>query len=198
MLFTIIQFIKHLISGHDIKGISTRTRLSIGLVFGVILLEIAVYSIFWDTFPDLIDFDYDFDGNPNGTIPKQFIWYNLLFQIGVFILNFLIKYLLYKTRFIQKLIYDRENKYIELIDRRITMFTWETVMLFVTTEEGYIFGLLNFIPPVSDNLVTAIYFFWLILLLIELPYDIKFLKKEHLRSLIEPDQIISPENKSVI
>ncbi len=196
MFFSAIQFLKHLISGHEASGIKYRRRMSLALVFSVLAIEIAVYSIFWDSFPDLVDFDYDFDGKPNDSIEKNWIWYNVLFQIGVFVFSFLIKYLLCKTRFIHRLLYDRENSYIEIIDRRITLFTWETVMLFVTTEESYIFGLLKFVPPISDNLVTAVYFFWLILLILELPYDIKILKKEYFKNLIEQDQSLSSENKA--
>lgn len=57
------------------------------------------------------------------------------------------------------------------------MFAWETVMLFVTTEQGYIFALTGIMGDrMCDNVVTLIFLFWQILLIIEFRSDLKVLK----------------------
>ena len=57
------------------------------------------------------------------------------------------------------------------------MFAWETAMLFVTTEQCYIFALLDIIESrMCDDVVTIIFLFWQIVLIIEFWTDIKALK----------------------
>jgi hypothetical protein len=59
------------------------------------------------------------------------------------------------------------------------MFAWETAMLFVTTEQGYIFALIDIVKDhMCDDIVTAIFLFWQILLVFELLSDLKILKKQ--------------------
>ena len=77
-----IQFIKLFISGNTLKGIRFRTTLSIILTFSVLIIEIAMYCIHWDTIPNMIQYDYDFSGTPNNICEKKWIWYNLCLQIS--------------------------------------------------------------------------------------------------------------------
>jgi len=57
------------------------------------------------------------------------------------------------------------------------MFAWETAMLFVTTEQGYIFALIGIIESrMCDDIVTLIFLFWQIILIIEFRSDLKVLK----------------------
>ena len=57
----------------------------------------------------------------------------------------MIKHLVYKTKRVRNIVYDEKGKIIPIIDKRFTMFAWETAMLFVTTEQGYIFSLVDII-----------------------------------------------------
>ena len=57
------------------------------------------------------------------------------------------------------------------------MFAWETAMLFVTSEQGYIFALTDIIENrMCDDIVTIIFLFWLIVLIFEFRSDLKVLK----------------------
>jgi hypothetical protein len=63
------------------------------------------------------------------------------------------------------------------MDKRFSMFAWETAMLFVTTEQGYIFALIDMIENrMCDDVVTMIFLFWLTVLFIEFRSDLKALK----------------------
>ena len=63
------------------------------------------------------------------------------------------------------------------MDKRFSMFAWETAMLFVTTEQGYIFALIDIIKDrMCDDIVTMIFLFWQIILIIEFRSDLKVLK----------------------
>ena len=172
-----IQFIKLFISGNTLRGIKFRTILSIILTFSVLIIEIAMYNIYWDSIPDMIKYDYDFSGQPNSICEKKCIWYNILLQIFICAFVFLIKYFAYKTKRIRQIVYDENNKLIPIINKRFSMFAWETVMLFVTTEQGYIFALTDIIENrMCDDIVTMIFIFWLTILIIEFRYDLKALK----------------------
>lgn len=176
---SIIQFIKLFISGSTLQGIRFRTILSIILTFVVLAIEIVVYYIRWDSIPDMIQYDYDFSGVPNNICEKKCIWYNLLLQIFICIFVFVIKYLSYKTKRVRKIVYDENNKLIPIMDKRFSMFAWETAMLFVTTEQGYIFALTDIIgSKMCDDIVTAIFLFWQIVLIIEFRSDLKKLKAD--------------------
>lgn len=173
-----LQFIKLFISGNTLKGIRFRTTLSIILTFSVLIIEIAMYYIHWNSIPDMIQYDYDFSGTPNNICEKICIWYNLCLQIFICTLVFIIKYLSYKTKRIHRLVYDENNNLIPIIDKRFSMFAWEIAMLFVTTEQGYIFALIDIIKDrMCDDIVTVIFLFWLVILIIEFRSDLKVLKK---------------------
>lgn len=63
------------------------------------------------------------------------------------------------------------------MNERFSMLACEIAMLFVTTEQGYIFALIDIIKDrTCDDIVTAIFLFWLIILIIEFRSDIKVLK----------------------
>ena len=172
-----IQFIKLLISGSTLKGIKFRTVLSIILTFSVLIIEIGIYLMYWDLIPDMIKYDYDFSGLPNNICEKKCIWYNLLLQILILALVFIIKYLSYKTKRVHNIVYDENNNLIPIIDKRFSMFAWETAMLFVTTEQGYIFALLDIIENrMCDDIVTLIFLFWQTILIIEFRSDLRVLK----------------------
>ena len=172
-----IQFIKMFISGNTLKGIKFRTLLAIVLTFSVLIIEVAMYYIYWDSIPDMIKYDYDFSGIPNNICEKNCVWYNLLLQIFICALVFIIKYLSYKTKRIYNIVYDENNNLIPLIDKRFLMFAWETAMLFVTTEQCYIFALTDIIESkMCDDIVTLIFLFWQIILIIEFRSDLKVLK----------------------
>ena len=174
-----IQFIKRFITGNNPQGIKFRTILSIVLTFSVLIIEIAMYCIYWDSIPDMIKYDYDFSGVPNNICEKKWIWYNLLLQIIICVFVFIIKYLSYKTKRIRSIVYDENNNLIPIIDKRFSMFAWETAMLFVTTEQGYIFALIDIIEDrMCDDIVTLIFLFWQIILIIEFRSDLKALKKQ--------------------
>ncbi|MBP5352348.1 MAG: hypothetical protein J6Y91_01110 [Alphaproteobacteria bacterium] len=172
-----IQFIKLFISGNTLKGIKFRTVLSIILTFSVLIIEIAMYYIYWDSIPDMIQYDYDFSGTPNNICEKKCIWYNILLQIFICAFVFVVKYLSYKTKRVHNIVYDENNNLIPIIDKRFSMFAWETAMLFVTTEQGYIFALTDIIENrMCDDVVTLIFLFWQIILIFEFRSDLKVLK----------------------
>ena len=172
-----IQFIKLFISGKTLQGMKFRTLLSIILTFSVLIIEIATYYIYWDSIPDMIEYDYDFSGTPNNICEKKCIWYNLLLQMFICASVFIIKYFSYKTKRIHNIVYDENNNLIPIINKRFSMFAWETAMLFVTTEQGYIFALIDIIENrMCDDIVTLIFLFWQIVLIIEFCSDIKALK----------------------
>ena len=172
-----IQFIKMLVSGRTLKGIRFRTDLSIILTFAVLIVEIIVFCVCWDSIPDMIKYDYDFSGVANSICEKQWLWANLALQMFICAIVFIIKYLSYKTKRVHSIIYDENNNLIPIMDKRFSMFAWETVMLFVTTEQCYIFALLDIIENrMCDDLVTIIFLFWQIVLIIEFWTDIKVLK----------------------
>ena len=176
---SVIQFIKQFISGNTLKGIKFRTLLAIILTFSVLIIEIVMYTVHCDSIPDMVKYDYDFSGTPNNICEKKWIWYNVLLQIFICAFAFTVKYLLYKTKRVQRIIYDKNNNLIPIMDKRFSMFAWETVMLFVTTEQGYIFALVGIIGDrMCDDIVTMIFLFWQILLIFELRSDLKKLKKQ--------------------
>ena len=172
-----IQLIKRLISGNTLQGIKFRTFLSIILTFSVLIIEIAIYGMYWDSIPNMIKYDYDFSGQPNDIFEKKWIWYNLLFQAFICAFVFLVKYFSYKAKRIRKIVYDENNNLIPIINKRFSMFAWETAMLFVTTEQGYMFALIDIIGSrMCDDIVTLIFLFWQIVLIIEFRSDLKVLK----------------------
>ncbi len=174
---SLIQFIKLFISGSTLQGIRFRTVLSIILTFSVLIIEIAMYYIHWDSLPQMIQYDYDFSGVPNNICEKKWIWYNVLLQIFICVFVFILKYLSYHTKRVHQLVYDDNNNLIPLLDKRFSMFAWETAMLFVTTEQGYIFALLDIIESrMCDDVVTLIFLFWQIILIIEFRSDLKTLQ----------------------
>ena len=174
---SLIQFLKLLISGHTLKGIKFRTDLSIVLVFSVLIIEIAIYYMYWDAIPNMVKYDYDFSGTPNNICEKEWIWANVLLQIFICAFVFVIKRLSYKTKRIRNIVYDENNNLIPIVDKRFSMFAWETAMLFVTTEQGYIFALIDIIENrMCDDIVTMIFLFWLVVLIIEFRSDLKVLK----------------------
>lgn len=174
---SIIQFLKLLISGNTLKGIRFRTDLSIILTFSVLIIEIAIYNIFWDSLPAMIKYDYDFSGTPNNICEKEWIWVNILLQIFICAFVFILKHFSYKTKRIRNIVYDKNNNIIPIINKRFSMFAWETAMLFVTTEQGYIFALTDIIENrMCDDIVTLIFLFWLTVLIIEFRADLKVLK----------------------
>ena len=176
---SVIQFIKMLVSGNKIQGIKFRTRLSILITVIVLAVEIYVFYTNWDSIPDMIKYDYDFSGVANDIFAKKWIWYNLLFQMFICGFVFIAKHFLYKTKRIHNLVYDKNNKIIPIIDKRFSMFAWETAMLFVTTEQGYIFALIDIVKDrMCDDIVTLVFLFWQILLVFELLSDLKTLKKQ--------------------
>ena len=108
---------------------------------------------------------------------KKWIWYNLILQIFICAFVFIIKFLSYKTKRIHNIVYDENGKLIPIIDKRFSMFAWETAMLFVTTEQGYIFALTDIIESkMCDDIVTLIFLFWQTILIIEFRSDLKVLK----------------------
>ena len=168
-----------LVSGNKIQGIKFRTRLSIIITVIVLAVEIYVFYTNWDSIPDMIKYDYDFSGVANDIFAKKWIWYNLLFQMFICGFVFIAKHFLYKTKRIHNLVYDKNNKLIPIIDKRFSMFAWETAMLFVTTEQGYIFALIDIVKDrMCDDIVTLVFLFWQILLVFELLSDLKTLKKQ--------------------
>ena len=172
-----LQFIKLFISGKTLQGIRFRTNLSIILTFAVLIIEIAIYYFYWDSIPNMIQYDYDFSGTPNNICEKKCIWYNVLLQIFICVFVFILKYLSYKTKRIHHIVYDQNNHLIPIMDKRFSMFAWETAMLFVTTEQGYIFALIDMIENrMCDDVVTMIFLFWLTVLIIEFCSDVKALK----------------------
>ena len=172
-----IQFIKKFLSGNILQGIRFRTFLSIVLTFSVLIIEIAMYAIHWDSIPDMIQYDYDFSGTPNNICEKKWIWYNLLFQVFICVFVFIVKYFSYKMKCIHHIVCDKNNNLIPIIDKRFSMFAWETAMLFVTTEQSYIFSLIGIIKDrMCDDIVTMIFLFWQIILIIEFRSDLKKLK----------------------
>ena len=174
-----IQFIKLFISGNTSQGIRFRTLLSIILTFSVLMIEVIVYYMHWDSLPDMIKYDYDLSGISHQICEKKWIWYNLLLQVFICAFVFIIKYFSYKTKRIRQIVYDKNNNLIPIINKRFLMFAWETAMLFVTTEQGYIFALLDIIKDrMCDDIVTIIFLFWQIVLIIEFRSDLKTLKKQ--------------------
>lgn len=174
---SVIQFIKMLVSGRTLKGIRFRTDFAIILTFAVLIIEIVVFYVYWDSIPDMIKYDYDFSGIPNSICEKQWIWANIALQMFICAFVFIIKYFSYKTKRVRRIVYDENNNLIPFMDKRFTMFAWETAMLFVTTEQCYIFALVDIIEDrMCDDLVTIIFLFWQIVLIIELWTDIKALK----------------------
>lgn len=172
-----IQFIKMLVSGRTLKGIRFRTDLSIILTFAVLIIEIVVFYVCWDSIPNMIEYDYDFSGVPNSICEKKWIWANIALQIFICAFVFIIKYFSYKIKRVRNIIYDKNNNLIPIMDKRFSMFAWETAMLFVTTEQCYIFALVDIIEGrMCDDLVTIIFLFWQIVLIIEFWTDIKALK----------------------
>ena len=176
-MLSFIRSIKQFLSGNKPQGIKFRTILSIVLTFSVLIVEIVMYYVHWDSIPNMIQYDYDFSGIPNSICEKKWIWYNLLFQIFICAFIFIIKYFSYKTKRIHNIVYGANNNLIPIIDKRFSMFSWETAMLFVTTEQGYIFALIDIIQDrMCDDIVTMIFLFWQIILIIEFRSDLKILK----------------------
>ena len=172
-----VQFIKRFISGHTEQGIQVRTILSIVLTFTVLIIEIAMYALHWDSIPEMVQYDYDFSGVPNNICEKKWIWYNVFLQIFICAFVFVIKYFSYKAKCIRRLVYDENNSLVPIMDKRFSMLAWETAMLFVTTEQGYIFALIGIIGDrMCDDIVTMIFLFWLFLLIMEFRSDLKVLK----------------------
>lgn len=167
------------ISGNKPQGIKFRTVLAMILTFSVLTIEIVAYYMYWDSIPNMVEYDYNLSGIANGIFQKNWIWGNVLLQIFICAFVFIMKYLLYKKKRIHKIVYDKNNKLIPIMDKRFSMLAWETAMLFVTTEQGYIFALINFTENrMCDDIVTIIFLFWQIVLIIEFISDLKVLKNK--------------------
>ena len=176
---SLIQFIKNLISGNSEQGIKIRTLLSIILTLSVLVIEIVVYYIYWDSIPDMIQYDYDFSGVPNNICEKKWIVYNLLFQMFICAFVFIAKHFSYKIKRIHNIVYDKNNKLIPIMDKRFYMFAWDIAMLFVTTEQGYVFALIDIIKDrMADDIVTLVFLFWFMVLIFGFRYDLKILKNK--------------------
>ena len=176
---SLIQLIKMFISGNTLEGIKFRTLLSIILVFSVLIIEVAIYYIYWDSIPNMVKYDYDLSGVPNNICDKKWIWANVLLQIFICIIVFVIKHFSYKTKHIHNIVYDENDNIIPIIDKRFSMLAWETAMLFVTTEQGYLFALIDIIESrMCDDIVTMIFLFWQIVLIVEFCSDLKALKAD--------------------
>lgn len=172
-----IQFIKHLVSGNTPQGIKCRTIASIIITIAVLVIEIVVYYTNWDSIPDMIQYDYDLSGIANNICEKKWIVYNLVFQMFICALVFIVKHFSYKIKRIHNIVYDKHNKLIPIINKRFSMFAWETAMLFVTTEQGYVFALIDIIKDrTADNIVTILFLFWFLMLVFEFRRDLKLLK----------------------
>ena len=173
-----VKFLKKFISGNTSQGIRFRTILSVILTFSVLFIEIVMYYMYWDSIPDMIKYDYDFSGLSHNICEKKWIWYNLLLQIFICAFVFIIKHFSYKIKRVHNIVYDKNNNLISIMDKRFSMFAWETAMLFVTTEQGYIFALIDMIKGrMCDDIVTLIFLFWMALLIIEFRSDLRVLKK---------------------
>ena len=184
-----IQFIKLFIFGTTLQGIKFRTVLSIILTFSVLIIEFAMYYIYWDSIPNMVKYDYDFSDILHNICEKKWIWYNVLLQIYICVFVFVIKYFSYKTKRIHNIVYDENNNLIPIINRRFSMLAWETAMLFVTTEQGYIFALIDIIENrMCDDIVTIIFLFWQTVLLVEFRSDLKVLKKKAINSAPDKDK----------
>ena len=180
---SIIQFIKLLISGNSLRGIMARNILAILITISVLVIEVVAYTIFWEEIPDMILFDYDFNGVPNDICEKDMIWYNLLLQIIICVLLFALKPFVCKLKQVRNILYDSDNKLIPLVNKRFSLFTWELSMLFVTTEQGYVFDLVDIVEsPMCDDIVTAIFLFWLMVLILEFRSDIRKIRPERAES----------------
>ncbi len=172
-----IQFVKLFISGNTLQGIKFRTDVSIILTFFVLITEIVIYYLSWDAIPDMIQYDYDFSGVAHNICEKKWIWANILLQLFICVGVFIVKYFSYKIKRIRQLVYDENNHLIPVMDKRFSMFAWETAMLFVTTEQGYIFALTDIVKNrMCDDIVTLIFLFWQIILIFEFRADVKALK----------------------
>ena len=127
----------------------------------------------------MIKYDYDFSGVPNSICDKKLIWVNVILQIFICVFVFIVKHFSYKIKRIRQIVYDPNNHLIPIIDKRFSMLAWETAMLFVTTEQCYIFALIGIAENrMCDYIVTLIFLFWQIVLLIEFRSDLKALKTD--------------------
>ncbi len=172
-----IQFIKLFIFGNNLKGIKFRTNLAIFLAFSVLVVEIVTYYVYWDSIPNMIQYDYDFSGVPHNICEKEWIWANVLLQMFICAFVFIVKHFSYKMKRVRRIVYDENNNLIPIIDKRFSMFAWETAMLFVTTEQGYLFALIGLVKGrMCDDIVTLVFLFWQIVLIIEFRSDLKALK----------------------
>lgn len=175
-----IEYLKQFLSGNNPRGIDFRTKLSIVLTLAVLAIEILVYYINWDSIPDMIKYDYDLSGVPNDIFEKKWIWYNLLLQMFIYVFVFVIKHFAYKTKRVHNIVYDKNNKLIPILDKRFSMFAWETATLFVTTEQGYIFALIDIVQDrMCDDIVTIVFLVCQIMLIIEFLSDLKVLRKQY-------------------
>ena len=174
-----LKSIKQCICGNNPKGIKFRTGLSIVLTFSVLTIEIVMYILHWDSIPDMVQYDYDFSGIPHDICEKKWVWYNLLLQVFICAFVFIAKYLSYKTKRVLSIVHDKKGNLIPIMDKRFSMFAWETAMLFVTTEQSYVFSLVGIIESrMCDDIVTMIFLFWLVVLIIEFRSDLKSLKTD--------------------
>ena len=172
-----IQLVKMFISGSEEKGIRFRTRFSIFLAIAVIIIEIIVYCVYWDSIPDMVKYDYDLSGISHNICEKEWIWVNLLLQMLICAFVFVVKKLAYRLNRVRSIVYDGNNNLVPILDRRISMFAWETAMLFVTTEQGYIFALVDIVKDrMCDDIVTVVFLFWFLVLLVEFRSDLKTLR----------------------
>ena len=147
------------------------------ITFSVIVIEIVVFYTHWDSIPNMVQYGYDFSGIANNICEKKWIWYNLLFQMFVCVFIFMGKHFSYKIKRIHRIVYDENNNLIPIIDKRFSMFAWETAMLFVTTEQSYIFALIGIMGDrMCDDIVTLVFLFWLFVLVFEFRSDLKVLK----------------------
>lgn len=174
------QFIKQSISRNKPQGIRFGTLLSMILAFSVIIIEIVVFYTHWNSIPNMVQYNYDFSGTANSVCEKKWIWYNILFQIFICFLVFMMKRFSYKIKRVRRIVYDENNHLIPIVDKRFSMFAWETAMLFVTTEQSYIFALVGIMGDrMCDDIVTLIFLFWLIVLVFELRSDLKVFKSRN-------------------
>lgn len=175
---SLIQILKMLVSGRVLRGIEFRTKCAVAISVFVIVLEIVLFGSFWNRISSVISYGYDWNGLPTKTADKYWLWGNVVCQIIFlwFCLN--ASNILYKIRPIKRLLSDDANQQIPILKLRFKMLLAETAMLLITTEQSYIFTLAGLIKDtLCDDIVTFVFLFWEIVLLIEFYFDVRALKK---------------------
>lgn len=159
------------LSGRVRKGMKTRLVLAISLAVIAILVDSYMVYTNYDYLPSYVGTYYNWDYVATVTKPKSVFWNYELERIAILLICVC-----------AGMIVHSRNK-ASLVRYRIFTLLAETANLFILTGVGISLIMLavstgDNTQKVSDNVELTVMYVWLLILIVEFIFDIRFIKKD--------------------